>query len=62
MIYKVLEIGSGRLLHETEKLDKAKRWAELYKLNMGKGCTIQRCETIWSTETLGELLKDVNNA
>lgn len=57
MIYKVFEIGSGRLLYETEKLDKAKDYADLYKKNIKRGCTIQRCDTIWSTETLDELLK-----
>lgn len=59
MLYRVLEIGTGRLLHETENWEKAKNYATLYKKNMRTGSTIQRCETIWSTETLDELLKDV---
>lgn len=57
MIYRVLELNTGRLLHESNKLDKAKAYAELYKINIGKDSTIQECRTIWSTETLDNLLK-----
>jgi hypothetical protein len=56
-MYRVLELRTGRLLYENEKLDKAKNYAELYKKNMQKGSTIQKCETIWSTETLDEFIK-----
>lgn len=54
-MYRVFETGSNNLLQEFEKLDKAKRYAELYKINFEKNCTIQKCETIWSTSTIDEL-------
>lgn len=50
-MYRIFESGSNRLLHEEKKLDKAKRYAELYKKNFNTDCTIQHCQEVWSTSS-----------
>ena len=57
-MYRIFIFGTTILLHEEADFNKAVRYAELYKKNIGKGCTIQKCETIWSSETLDDLLKE----
>jgi len=57
-MYRIFIIGTTILLHEEATFDKAVRYAELYKKNMSKGCTIMKCETIWSSETLDEVLRE----
>lgn len=49
-MFRVFESGSNNLLQEFDKLEKAKRYAELYKINFDKTCTIQECKVVWTNK------------
>lgn len=55
-MYRIFEIKTNELIHETEQLRKAKDFAELYKKNFGKDSRIQHCQDIWSTQTLDQII------
>lgn len=54
-MYRIFEIETGKLIHENEKLGKAKDFAELYKKNFGKDSRIQYCQDVWSTQSIDEI-------
>lgn len=47
-MFRIFEKGTNTLVHEESSLEKAIRYAELYRKNIGKSCTIMKCETIWT--------------
>lgn len=58
LIFRVYDLNEEVPIFESPSFEKAKWYAELYKKNLNKESFIQKCETIWSSQTLDELLKE----
>ena len=58
MIYQVMAKGGSWTSKPTESFEHAKADAEAYHRATGRHCIVMRSESVYSTETLEEILKN----